>query len=82
MVQQNDTKQVFPFSDHEAALLQMHQLQSDIEASKSRAVANEEMARKEIDELKLQIQECLLAREHEKNVSAVTSLICSDFSGQ
>ncbi|XP_064027130.1 golgin subfamily A member 1 isoform X3 [Pogoniulus pusillus] len=57
--------------DHEAALLQMHQLQSDIEASNSRAVANEEMARKEIDELKLQIQECLLAREHEKNVSEV-----------
>ncbi|XP_068011833.1 golgin subfamily A member 1 isoform X2 [Melanerpes formicivorus] len=55
--------------DHEAALLQMHQLQSDIEASNSQAVAKEEMARKEIDELKLQIQECLLAREHEKNVS-------------
>ncbi|KAM6371940.1 golgin subfamily A member 1 isoform 1-T1 [Pluvialis apricaria] len=55
--------------DHEAVLLQMHQLQSDIEASNSRAVEKEEMARKEIDELKLQIQECLLAREHEKNVS-------------
>ncbi|NXA27960.1 GOGA1 protein, partial [Ibidorhyncha struthersii] len=53
--------------DHEAVLLQMHQLQSDIEASNSRAVEKEEMARKEIDELKLQIQE--LAREHEKNVS-------------
>ncbi|NXX45615.1 GOGA1 protein, partial [Tricholaema leucomelas] len=57
--------------EHEAALLQMHQLQSDIEASNSQAVAKEEMARKEIDELKLQIQECLLAREHEKNVSEV-----------
>ncbi|KAM6046903.1 golgin subfamily A member 1 isoform 2-T3 [Theristicus caerulescens] len=55
--------------DHEAVLLQMHQLQSDIEASNSRAAEKEEMARKEIDELKLQIQECLLAREHEKNVS-------------
>ncbi|NXV96144.1 GOGA1 protein, partial [Calonectris borealis] len=55
--------------DHEAVLLQMHQLQSDIEASNSRAVEKEETARKEIDELKLQIQECLLAREHEKNVS-------------
>ncbi|NXU31711.1 GOGA1 protein, partial [Thalassarche chlororhynchos] len=55
--------------DHEAVLLQMHQLQSDIEASNSQAVEKEEMARKEIDELKLQIQECLLAREHEKNVS-------------
>ncbi|NXN69291.1 GOGA1 protein, partial [Himantopus himantopus] len=55
--------------DHEAVLLQMHQLQSDIEASNSRAVEKEEMARKEIDELKLQIQECQLAREHEKNVS-------------
>ncbi|NXS74938.1 GOGA1 protein, partial [Pandion haliaetus] len=55
--------------DHEAVLLQMHQLQSDIEASNSRAVEKEEMSRKEIDGLKLQIQECLLAREHEKNVS-------------
>ncbi|XP_074464896.1 golgin subfamily A member 1 isoform X2 [Larus michahellis] len=55
--------------DHEAVLLQMHQLQSDIEASNSRAVEKEEMARKEIAELKLQIQQCLLAREHEKNVS-------------
>ncbi|XP_009475303.1 PREDICTED: golgin subfamily A member 1 [Nipponia nippon] len=55
--------------DHEAVLLQIHQLQSDVEASNSRAVEKEEMARKEIDELKLQIQEYLLAREHEKNVS-------------
>ncbi|XP_064324588.1 golgin subfamily A member 1 isoform X1 [Phalacrocorax carbo] len=55
--------------DHEAVLLQMHQLQSDIEASNNRAVEKEEMARKEINELKLQVQECLLAREHEKNVS-------------
>ncbi|NXK28073.1 GOGA1 protein, partial [Arenaria interpres] len=55
--------------DHEALLLQMHQLRSDVEASNRRAVEKEEMARKEIDELKLQIQECLLAREQEKNVS-------------
>ncbi|NXN42758.1 GOGA1 protein, partial [Rhinoptilus africanus] len=55
--------------DHEGVLLRMHQLQSDIEASNSRAAEKEEMARKEIAELKLQIQECLLAREHEKNVS-------------
>ncbi|NXH78860.1 GOGA1 protein, partial [Hydrobates tethys] len=55
--------------DHEAVLLQIHQLQSDIEASNSQAVEKEEMARKEIDKLKLQVQECLLAREHEKNVS-------------
>ncbi|NXI58661.1 GOGA1 protein, partial [Chloroceryle aenea] len=55
--------------DHEAVLLQMHQLQSDVEASNSRAVEREEMARKEIDELKLQIQEFLLAREQEKTVS-------------
>ncbi|NXI92030.1 GOGA1 protein, partial [Psophia crepitans] len=55
--------------EHEAALLQMHQLQSDIEASNSRAAEKEETARKEIDELKLQVQECLLARDHEKNVS-------------
>ncbi|KAM9522006.1 golgin subfamily A member 1 isoform 2-T2 [Guaruba guarouba] len=53
--------------DHEAALLQMHQLQSDIEASNNQAVEKEERARKEIDELKLQMQECLLAREQEKN---------------
>ncbi|CAM9663871.1 unnamed protein product [Bubo scandiacus] len=55
--------------DHEAVLLQMRQLRADVEASNSRAVQKEEMARKEVDELKLQIQECLLAREHEKNVS-------------
>ncbi|KAM6316233.1 golgin subfamily A member 1 isoform 2-T2 [Podargus strigoides] len=55
--------------DHAAVLLQMHQLQADIEASNSRAVEREEIARKEIDDLKLQIQEYLLAREHEKNVS-------------
>ncbi|NWW83476.1 GOGA1 protein, partial [Climacteris rufus] len=54
--------------DREAALLQVHQLQSDIEASQSRAVEREATARKEIDELKLQVQECLLAREHEKNI--------------
>ncbi|NXE95845.1 GOGA1 protein, partial [Menura novaehollandiae] len=54
--------------DHEAALLQVQQLQLDIEASRSQAVEKEETARKEIDELKLQVQECLLAREHEKNV--------------
>ncbi|XP_021269668.1 golgin subfamily A member 1 [Numida meleagris] len=55
--------------DHEAALLQMHQLQSDIEAINSQAMEKEETARKEIEELKLQIQEFLLAREHERNVS-------------
>ncbi|KAM6047731.1 golgin subfamily A member 1 isoform 2-T3 [Chlamydotis macqueenii] len=55
--------------DHEAVLLQMHQLQLDIEESNSRAVEKEEMTRKEIDALKLQIQEGLLAREHEKDVS-------------
>ncbi|NWS03846.1 GOGA1 protein, partial [Motacilla alba] len=54
--------------DHEAVLLQVHQLQLDIEAKQSQAVEIEETARKEIDELKLQVQECLLAREHEKNV--------------
>ncbi|NXB96208.1 GOGA1 protein, partial [Vidua chalybeata] len=54
--------------DHEAVLLQVHQLQLDIEASQSQAVEIEETARKEIDELKLQVQESLLAREHEKNV--------------
>ncbi|XP_035759037.1 golgin subfamily A member 1 isoform X5 [Egretta garzetta] len=68
--------------DHEAVLLQMHQLQSDIEANNIRAVEKEETARKEIDELKLQIQSCLLASEHEKNVSAAVNLICSDFSGK
>ncbi|NXE22088.1 GOGA1 protein, partial [Ardeotis kori] len=55
--------------DHEAVLLQMHQLQLDIEESNSRAAEKEEMTRKEIDGLKLQIQEGLLAREHEKDVS-------------
>ncbi|XP_009997121.1 PREDICTED: golgin subfamily A member 1 [Chaetura pelagica] len=55
--------------DHEAVLLQVHQLQSDLEASNSQAVEREEMARKEIEELKLQIQEGLLAREHDKNIS-------------
>uniref|UniRef100_A0A8D2QUV9 Golgin subfamily A member 1 n=1 Tax=Zosterops lateralis melanops TaxID=1220523 RepID=A0A8D2QUV9_ZOSLA len=55
-----DTKQVSLFPDHEAALLQVHQLQLDIEASQSQAVEKEETARKEIDELKLQVQECLL----------------------
>lgn len=69
-------KQVSPFPDHEAALLQVHQLQLDIEASQSQAVEKEETARKEIDELKLQVQECLLAREHEKNVSAVANAFC------
>lgn len=68
-----DTKQVSPFPDHEAVLLQVHQLQMDIEARQSQAVEIEETARKEIDELKLQVQECLLAREHEKNVSAVAN---------
>lgn len=71
-----DTKQVSPFPDHEAALLQVHQLQLDIEASQSQAVEKEETARKEIDELKLQVQECLLAREHEKTVSAVANPFC------
>ncbi|NXC37056.1 GOGA1 protein, partial [Campylorhamphus procurvoides] len=56
--------------DHEAALLQVHQLQSDIETRQSQAVEKEEVARKEIEELKLQVQECLLAREQEKNVGA------------
>ncbi|XP_054704421.1 golgin subfamily A member 1 isoform X2 [Grus americana] len=60
--------------EHEAALLQMHQLQSDIEASNSRAAEKEEMARKEIGELKLQVQECFLARKHEKNVSELEEL--------
>ncbi|KAK2514995.1 Golga1 [Columba guinea] len=55
--------------DREAVLLQMHQLQSDMEASCSRAAEKEETARREIDALKLQIQECLFTREHEKNVS-------------
>ncbi|NXM33852.1 GOGA1 protein, partial [Oxyruncus cristatus] len=54
--------------DHEAALLQVNQLQSDIETSQNQAVEKEEMARKEIEELKLQVQECLLAREPEKDV--------------
>ncbi|XP_071430242.1 golgin subfamily A member 1 isoform X1 [Pithys albifrons albifrons] len=54
--------------DHEAALLQVHQLQSDMETSQSQAEEKEETARKEIEELKLQVQECLLAREQEKNV--------------
>lgn len=71
-----DTKQVSPFPDHEAALLQVHQLQLDIEASQSQAVEKEETARKEIDELKLQVQECLVAKEHEKNVSAVANPFC------
>ncbi|XP_065504610.1 golgin subfamily A member 1 isoform X4 [Caloenas nicobarica] len=53
--------------DREAVLLQMRQLQSDMEASSSRAAEKEEMARREIDELKLRVQECLLTREHEKN---------------
>ncbi|KFQ36863.1 Golgin subfamily A member 1, partial [Merops nubicus] len=55
--------------DHEAVLLQVHQLRSDIAASHRQAVEREETARKEVDELKLQMQECLLAREQEKNVS-------------
>ncbi|XP_068270038.1 golgin subfamily A member 1 isoform X1 [Nyctibius grandis] len=69
--------------DHEAVLLQMHRLQSDVEASNSQAVEKEETARKEIEELKLQLQECLLAREHEKNVSeleeSTTALNNKDF---
>lgn len=71
-----DAKQVSLFPDHEAALLQVHQLQLQIEASQSQAVEKEETARKEIDELKLQVQECLLAKEHEKNVSAVANPFC------
>ncbi|NWZ89498.1 GOGA1 protein, partial [Nesospiza acunhae] len=43
--------------DHEAVLLQVHQLQLDIEARQSQAVEIEETARKEIDELKLQVLE-------------------------
>lgn len=73
--------QVSPFSDREAVLLQMHQLQSDMDASSSQAAEKEETARREIDELKLQVQECLFTREHEKNVSRVVKLICSVFSG-
>ncbi|XP_019396581.1 PREDICTED: golgin subfamily A member 1 isoform X2 [Crocodylus porosus] len=42
---------------HEAVILQVHQLQSDLEASKNQAVAREEMAGKQISALKLQIQE-------------------------
>ncbi|NXY49389.1 GOGA1 protein, partial [Ceuthmochares aereus] len=60
--------------DHEAALLQMHQLQSDVEAINDRAAEREEMARKEMDALKLQVQECLLAREHETNMGTVSEL--------
>lgn len=82
MIQKTDTKQISPSSDHEAVLLQMHQLQSDIEACNSQAMEKEEMARKEIDELKLQVQECMLAREHEKNVSAIAKLLSSDFFGK
>ncbi|XP_027505866.1 golgin subfamily A member 1 isoform X2 [Corapipo altera] len=43
--------------DHEAALLQVNQLQSDIETSQNQAVEKEETARKEIEELKLQVLE-------------------------
>ncbi|XP_062361776.1 golgin subfamily A member 1 isoform X3 [Cinclus cinclus] len=43
--------------DHEAALLQVHQLQLDMEANQSQAVEKEETARKEIDDLKLQVLE-------------------------
>ncbi|XP_027543690.1 golgin subfamily A member 1 isoform X2 [Neopelma chrysocephalum] len=43
--------------DHEAALLQVNQLQSDIETSQNQAVEKEETARKEIEELKLQVSE-------------------------
>lgn len=82
LIQKTHTKQISPSSDHEAVLLQMHQLQSDIEACNSQAVEKEEMARKEIDELKLQVQECMLAREHEKNVSAIAKLLSSDFLGK
>lgn len=82
MIQKTDTKQISPSSDHEAVLLQMHQLQSDIEACNSQAMEKEEMARKEIDELKLQVQECMLAREHVKNVSAIAKLLSSDFFGK
>lgn len=53
----------------------MHQLQSDIEVSNNRAVEKEETARKEIDELKLQMQECLLAREQEKNVRPLLTVV-------
>ncbi|NXU53995.1 GOGA1 protein, partial [Turnix velox] len=55
--------------EHEATLLQMQELQSELEVRSSRAVEREELARKEIAELKLQMQECLLAREQEKNAS-------------
>ncbi|NWQ83038.1 GOGA1 protein, partial [Columbina picui] len=55
--------------DREAVLLQMHQLQSDMEASNSRAAEKEEVAKREMDELKPRVQECPLSREHEKNVS-------------
>ncbi|NXX97102.1 GOGA1 protein, partial [Centropus bengalensis] len=53
----------------EAALLQVHQLRADMEASNDRAAEKEETARKEMDALKLQVQECLLTREHETSVS-------------
>ncbi|NWH80198.1 GOGA1 protein, partial [Piaya cayana] len=51
--------------DREAALLQVHQLQSDLEAINDRAAEKEETARREMDALKLQVQERLLAREYE-----------------
>uniref|UniRef100_A0A8C3V555 Golgin subfamily A member 1 n=1 Tax=Catharus ustulatus TaxID=91951 RepID=A0A8C3V555_CATUS len=64
------------FPDHEAALLQVHQLQLDIEASQSQAVEKEETARKEIDELKLQVQECLLVLEPEESTRALNNEHC------
>ncbi|XP_006271369.1 golgin subfamily A member 1 [Alligator mississippiensis] len=57
---------------HEAVMLQVDQLQSDLEANKNQAVEREEMAGKQISALKLQIQEQqerLLASE--KSISAL-----------
>ncbi|XP_019366446.1 PREDICTED: golgin subfamily A member 1 isoform X1 [Gavialis gangeticus] len=57
---------------HEAVILQVHQLQSDLEASKNQAVEREGMAGKQISALKLQIQEQqerLLASE--RSISAL-----------
>ncbi|XP_009071117.1 PREDICTED: golgin subfamily A member 1, partial [Acanthisitta chloris] len=53
---------------HEAVLLQLQQLQSEAEMSRSRTAEREEATRQEMAQLKSQVQECLLAREHERNV--------------
>ncbi|NWI54590.1 GOGA1 protein, partial [Calyptomena viridis] len=54
--------------EHEAALVQVQQLQGGTGAAQSPALETQQTARTDMDGLKLQGQQCLVAREQESNV--------------